>query len=454
MDLVSQISAWLSYIFDANIELQINDENEDVIFIYFIVNGTKCKPTNVGFGYSYVLPILVAGLTASNKHTLIIENPEAHLHPKAQARLTEFLARVASCDVQIFIESHSEHILNALQVAVALMTLQSANRNLTPPPAPMLPAWNLQGQFGLFNATPIGPEHFVAAKHIGGATGLTFTYSGVNYITSSFTDVAGTDLRVWKIDTLSGTRTFPTWAPVWNPSVDGSEVNKPLVVFGRGTQRGEAVYAPIFPGPIFTPPRPPTVLTAGPETTPGGPPLPGPAPTGQGDLRGWKWGAADAQASWGQNKVEFALTDPDFGQLLGFNFDSGSLAGPNEAILSAGDSSGGVFVQSTSGQWKLVGVNLSVDGAWSFASAGPYFNGAIFDARGLYVGSSANNQLLPYATSPLTASSYSTRVSGYLNQLSTITNNFGAGGGTLLPEPMTATTILLAGLSLGFLRRR
>jgi predicted ATPase len=117
-DLLHQISAWLTYIFDASIELQINDSLDEVILLYFMVNGVKCKPTNVGFGYSYVLPILVAGLTATNKHTLIIENPEAHLHPSAQARLVEFLAKVATCDVQIFIESHSEHILNALCIAV------------------------------------------------------------------------------------------------------------------------------------------------------------------------------------------------------------------------------------------------------------------------------------------------------------------------------------------------
>ena len=89
-----------------------------MLLLYFKVNGVKCKPTNVGFGYAYVLPILVAGLTSTPKHTIIIENPEAHLHPKAQARLIEFLAKVASNEVQIFIESHSEHILNALCIAV------------------------------------------------------------------------------------------------------------------------------------------------------------------------------------------------------------------------------------------------------------------------------------------------------------------------------------------------
>lgn len=87
--------------------------------MYFHINGVKLKPENVGFGYSYILPILLAGMIANKNHTLIIENPEAHLHPKAQHRLTEFLARVAACGVQIFVESHSEHILNGLRVAIA-----------------------------------------------------------------------------------------------------------------------------------------------------------------------------------------------------------------------------------------------------------------------------------------------------------------------------------------------
>jgi predicted ATPase len=38
------------------------------------------------------------------------------LHPKAQSELTKFLALVASCGVQVFIESHSEHVLNAIRV--------------------------------------------------------------------------------------------------------------------------------------------------------------------------------------------------------------------------------------------------------------------------------------------------------------------------------------------------
>ena len=60
----------------------------------------------------------MAGLLAKLGEILIIENPEAHLHPRAQSRLAQFLAKVASTDVQVFVESHSDHILNGLRVEV------------------------------------------------------------------------------------------------------------------------------------------------------------------------------------------------------------------------------------------------------------------------------------------------------------------------------------------------
>ena len=44
--------------------------------------NNRHKASNVGFGYSYILPIIVSGLIAKNNQILIVENPEAHLHPK------------------------------------------------------------------------------------------------------------------------------------------------------------------------------------------------------------------------------------------------------------------------------------------------------------------------------------------------------------------------------------
>lgn len=76
------------------------------------------KPMNVGFGYSYILPIVVLPLIVDEKSKLFIENPEAHLHPGAQSRLANYLIQIAKQrNLQLFIETHSDHIVNALRIA-------------------------------------------------------------------------------------------------------------------------------------------------------------------------------------------------------------------------------------------------------------------------------------------------------------------------------------------------
>lgn len=73
------------------------------------------RPTNTGFGLSFVLGIIIAGLAAKRDTVFIVENPEAHLHPRAQSNLGEFLGRVAAGGTQVFVETHSEHILNGIR---------------------------------------------------------------------------------------------------------------------------------------------------------------------------------------------------------------------------------------------------------------------------------------------------------------------------------------------------
>ena len=88
-------------------------------------HGKNYKPINVGYGYSYIISTLLSALLVPNNGILIVENPEAHLHPQAQARLIKYLVRVANeKNVQCFIETHSDHIVNGLLLALKDNLLQ------------------------------------------------------------------------------------------------------------------------------------------------------------------------------------------------------------------------------------------------------------------------------------------------------------------------------------------
>ena len=75
------------------------------------------RATNVGFGLSYVVPVVLA-LLAEPGTLCLIENPEAHLHPRGQTRLAELAARAAAAGVQVFAETHSDHFLDGVRLAV------------------------------------------------------------------------------------------------------------------------------------------------------------------------------------------------------------------------------------------------------------------------------------------------------------------------------------------------
>lgn len=76
------------------------------------------RPTNVGFGVSYVLPVILALIKAKEDSIVIIENPEAHLHPRGQRKMGELISMCAQSGAQIFIETHSDHVLNGIRIAV------------------------------------------------------------------------------------------------------------------------------------------------------------------------------------------------------------------------------------------------------------------------------------------------------------------------------------------------
>lgn len=76
------------------------------------------KALNVGFGATNILPVIVFLLSARQGDVLLLENPEVHIHPKGQRELGELIAKTAARGVQIIVETHSDHVMNGIRVAV------------------------------------------------------------------------------------------------------------------------------------------------------------------------------------------------------------------------------------------------------------------------------------------------------------------------------------------------
>ncbi|AKG21400.1 AAA family ATPase [Calothrix sp. 336/3] len=117
--LIDQVEAWMGEI-SPGTRIQINS-NPDMDVISFqgaYRDSNYYRSTNLGFGIIYTLPIIVAVLASKPDTLILVENPEAHLHPKGQVKMGELLALAASCGVQIIIETHSDHVLNGIRLAV------------------------------------------------------------------------------------------------------------------------------------------------------------------------------------------------------------------------------------------------------------------------------------------------------------------------------------------------
>ena len=82
--------------------------------------GPEVRLTDIGFGVSQVLPVLILCYYAPEGSMLILEQPEAHLHPKVQSDLADVLIDVVkNRNIQIILESHSEHLLLRLMRRIA-----------------------------------------------------------------------------------------------------------------------------------------------------------------------------------------------------------------------------------------------------------------------------------------------------------------------------------------------
>lgn len=76
--------------------------------------STNISIADVGFGVSQIFPIILQGLLTPRGGTLLLEQPEIHLHPRMQMQLADFLIALGRSDRNVIVETHSDHLINRL----------------------------------------------------------------------------------------------------------------------------------------------------------------------------------------------------------------------------------------------------------------------------------------------------------------------------------------------------
>jgi len=123
--LLSQVNAWMQE-FSPDVSIAVHDvANTDFVRLSYSYGGSAglgssnpYRPTNVGFGLTYSLPIVIACLSTPRGGLLLLENPEAHLHPQGQVAMGRLMALAANTGVQVLVETHSDHVLNGIRLTV------------------------------------------------------------------------------------------------------------------------------------------------------------------------------------------------------------------------------------------------------------------------------------------------------------------------------------------------
>lgn len=128
--LYEQVNYWLNYIVGTSLLLK-DIKKTNYLQVKYNNNPANVnseamysRPINVGSGISYLITILIVCLASDKNDVILIENPEIHLHPKAQSKLCEFLYFISSSGRQLFVETHSDHIFNGVRVGIANKTMK------------------------------------------------------------------------------------------------------------------------------------------------------------------------------------------------------------------------------------------------------------------------------------------------------------------------------------------
>jgi predicted ATPase len=110
---------WLCERFKLCSDIYSKKEADSYVIYVVGLSGITSTIKHVGFGISQILPIIIEGLRISDKETLVLEQPEVHLHPKVQSSLTDFLISLIEQGKKVIIETHSDHLITRLRRRIA-----------------------------------------------------------------------------------------------------------------------------------------------------------------------------------------------------------------------------------------------------------------------------------------------------------------------------------------------
>lgn len=111
--LEGQVNLWLNKL--TGYRLIVDFEGTQYRVKFETIGGKQLFPYHVGTGISFITEVIIVCLALPEDSIVIIENPEIHLHPSAQADLIDFLAMVAKSGRQVIVESHSDHLFNGIR---------------------------------------------------------------------------------------------------------------------------------------------------------------------------------------------------------------------------------------------------------------------------------------------------------------------------------------------------
>lgn len=91
--------------------------DSDKLYRMFITNqeGIKVDLMHMGFGLSQILPVIVQGFLTPVGGTLVVEDPDVHMHPKVQAQIMDFLLNLTRHGRKVLVETHSDHMVTRLR---------------------------------------------------------------------------------------------------------------------------------------------------------------------------------------------------------------------------------------------------------------------------------------------------------------------------------------------------